>query len=139
MYDYFQHGSLRFSLQYRKPMPSQRNQNSNDKYNRIWRTVLSIPFGRVASYGQVADYAGLPGRARMTGKALSHAPIELGVPWYRVLKSNGKIAFASGSENGERQRSLLQQEGIVVINYRVNMNVFAWRPDLAELLMRLEY
>ncbi len=120
-------------------MSKQRIKNINNKYNRIWRTVLSIPFGRVASYGQIADYAGLPGRARMTGKALGQAPIELGVPWYRVIKSSGKIAFPSGSENGERQKALLQKEGIVVINYRVNMKAFGWRPDLAELLMRLEY
>ncbi|MCP4992821.1 MAG: MGMT family protein [Gammaproteobacteria bacterium] len=118
-------------------MPLQRIQTISDKYNRIWRTVLSIPFGRVASYGQIADYAGLPGRARMTGKALGYAPIE--IPWHRVIKSNGKIAFPPGSENGERQKALLQQEGIVVINYRVNIKAFGWRPDLAELLMRLEY
>ena len=44
------------------------------KYQRIWQTVLQIPAGKVASYGQIADLAGLPGRARLVGKALGKAP-----------------------------------------------------------------
>ena len=49
-------------------------------HERIWRTVLVVPEGRVASYGQIADLAGLPGRARMVGKVLGLAPDELNVP-----------------------------------------------------------
>ena len=42
----------------------------DSKYQRIWQTVLQIPVGKVASYGQIADLAGLPGRARLVGKPL---------------------------------------------------------------------
>jgi len=101
--------------------------------------VLVIPKGKVASYGQVADLAGLPGRARLVGKALGLAPKELKLPWYRVLRSSGQLAFEKGSKNAEKQKGLLQQEEVVVLNNRVQLKQFGWQPDLAEMLMGLEY
>lgn len=110
-----------------------------ETYIRIWQTVRVIPPGRVASYGQIADLAGLPRRARLVGKALREAPQDSGVPWHRVLRADGRIAFPAGSELARRQRDRLQQEDIVVLNGRVNLKHFAWRPDLSDLLMRLQY
>lgn len=112
---------------------------SNEQYHKIWRTVLAIPAGKVASYGQIADLAGLPGRARLVGKSLGYTPDALEVPWYRVLRSNGQIAFPRGSEGASRQTGLLQEEGVVVLNNRVRLREFQWQPDLAELLFKLEY
>jgi methylated-DNA-protein-cysteine methyltransferase-like protein len=110
-----------------------------NNYQRIWRTVQAIPEGRVASYGQIADLAGLPRRARLVGRALGEVPDELSVPWYRVLRSDGRIAFPAGSIQAERQKQRLQEEDVVVLNNRVRLGDFGWRPDLAELLMRLEF
>lgn len=110
-----------------------------NNYQRIWRTVEAIPEGRVASYGQVADLAGLPGRARLVGRALGEVPDDMTVPWYRVLRSDGRIAFPAGSPQAERQKQHLQEEDVVVLNNRVKLKEFGWRPDLAELLMRLEF
>lgn len=110
-----------------------------NNYQRIWRTVSAIPEGRVASYGQIADLAGLPGRARLVGRALGEVPDDLVVPWYRVLRSDGRIAFPAGSPQAERQKQRLQEEEVVVLNNRVRLNDFGWQPDLAELLMRLEF
>ncbi len=98
-----------------------------------------IPSGCVASYGQVADLAGLPGRARLVGKALGKTPTHLNLPWFRVIKSNGQLAFPAGSEMALCQQGLLQQEGVVVLNNRVPMADFRWQPDLSELLHRLRY
>lgn len=115
----------------------------NAKHIKIWQTVQAIPFGYVASYGQIADLAGLPGRARLVGKALASAPKDgwrgRNVPWYRVLNSQGKISFPMGSELFERQKSLLQDEQVVIINSRVKLKEFQWSPDLAELLFVLEH
>ena len=108
-------------------------------YQKIWQTVLAVPAGKVASYGQIADLAGLPGRARLVGKALGHTPDHLQVPWYRILRSNGQIAFPPGSEQAKRQTGQLQEEGVVVLNNRVRLKEFQWQPDLAELLFKLEY
>ena len=61
----------------------------NPHYHQIWQTVQLIPQGKVACYGQIADLAGLPGRARLVGKALGKVPKggwrEQAVPWFRVI------------------------------------------------------
>ena len=111
----------------------------SDKIKRIWKTVTVIPKGKVASYGQIADLAGLPGRARLVGKALGLAPNDLHLPWYRVLRSSGQLAFEKGSKDAERQKGLLQQEEVVVMNNRVKLEQFGWQPDLAEMLIGLEF
>ncbi len=111
----------------------------SDKVKRIWKTVIVIPKGQVASYGQIADLAGLPGRARLVGKALGLAPKEMKLPWYRVLRSNGQLAFEKGSKEAEQQKGLLQREEVVVMNNRVRLKQFGWQPDLAEMLVGLEF
>lgn len=110
----------------------------NLKAQQIYKTVCKVPYGKVAGYGFIADLAGLPGRARMVGKAMQEAPAEMRVPWYRILRGNGSIAFAKGSSMANRQIGLLQEEGVVILNHRVDMKKFGWHPDLGEL-MRLEY
>ncbi|SEA96434.1 MGMT family protein [Alkalimonas amylolytica] len=111
---------------------------TNPYYARIWHTVLQIPAGKVASYGQIADLAGLPGRARLVGKALGYAPKELAVPWHRVLRSDRSLAFPTGSDSAKCQRQLLQDEGVLLKNNRVRKDDL-WQPDLAELLFKLKY
>lgn len=108
------------------------------KSQQIWDTVCRVPFGKVASYGLIADLAGLPGRARMVGSVLQQAPTALRLPWYRILRSNGQLAFAAGSASALRQKGLLQEEGVVVFNNRVNMKRFAWQPDLSDM-MQMQY
>ena len=114
----------------------------NSKHIKIWQAVQAIPLGKVACYGQIADLAGLPGRARLVGKALSVVPKDgwrgKKVPWYRVVNSQGKISFAPGSEHFDQQRNLLQDEQVVVIGARIKLTAFQWQPDLAELLFVLE-
>tara|TARA_R110002094_G_scaffold95880_1_gene96684 strand:- start:6117 stop:6500 length:384 start_codon:yes stop_codon:yes gene_type:complete len=114
----------------------------NDKHIKIWQAVQAIPLGKIAYYGQIADLAGLPGRARLVGKALGSVPKNgwrgQAVPWYRVVNSQGKISFLLGTENFQRQRDLLQDEQVVVIGGKIKLKDFQWQPDLAELLFVLE-
>ncbi|GHE84978.1 MGMT family protein [Thalassotalea profundi] len=115
----------------------------NTNYHQIWQTVQLIPKGKVASYGQIADLAGLPNRARLVGKALGFVPDNgwnnKAVPWYRVINSQGKISLPIGSDAFERQKSLLQDEQVVVIGARIKLAEFQWQPDLAELLFQLKF
>jgi methylated-DNA-protein-cysteine methyltransferase-like protein len=115
----------------------------NPNYQRIWQTVQAIPFGRVACYGQIADLAGLPGKARLVGKALGKIPDNgwsgSKVPWYRVINSQGKISFPVENENFNVQREYLQDEQVVVIGSRIKLADFQWQPDLAELLFKLNF
>jgi len=119
------------------------SEHLNPKHVAIWRVTQLIPLGKVATYGQVADLAGLPGRARMVGKALGLVP-ESGwqgnnVPWYRVINSQGRISLPVGSDAFERQRQSLMEEGVIVNNGRIALKTFLWQPALSELLFDLDY
>lgn len=119
------------------------NKVINPHYQQIWQTVQLIPAGTVACYGQIADLAGLPGRARLVGKALGKVP-DTGwkgkpVPWFRVINSQGKISFEQGSDNFEKQKQHLQTEQVVVIGARIKLKDFQWHPDLSEILFLLEF
>lgn len=88
--------------------------------DRIRAVVRAIPRGQVAGYGEVARRAGLPGRARLAARVLSmNTDPEL--PWHRVLRSDGRIAFPTGSEGFREQSSRLRAEGVAVRNGRVHM------------------
>lgn len=110
---------------------------------KIWLTVQLIPKGQVASYGQIADLAGLPGRARLVGKSLGKVPDNgwqgQSVPWFRVINSQGKISFPPGSDSFQKQKQHLQDEQIVVIGSRIKLKEFQWQPDLSELLFSLKF
>jgi methylated-DNA-protein-cysteine methyltransferase-like protein len=95
----------------------------------ILRTIAAIPRGRVASYGEIASRAGLARRARLVGRVLGAYP-QRKLPWQRVLRSDGRIAFAPGSKGFRLQRTLLIEEGVVVHNGRVDLKRFGWQRDV---------
>lgn len=113
------------------------------QFYKIWQVVQLIPEGKVASYGQVADLAGLPGRARLAGKSLGYVPKDgyrgQPVPWHRVVRSSGQIAFAPGSETFELQRALLMDEGVMLRGRTVPLKTYQWQPDLMDMLFQLEH
>jgi methylated-DNA-protein-cysteine methyltransferase-like protein len=83
----------------------------------IWDVVAQIPRGKVTTYGDVAQAAGLPGRARQVGYALRHSPDDL--PWFRVMGAGGKIVFAPDSRHYIEQTRRLASEGVKVERGRV--------------------
>jgi methylated-DNA-protein-cysteine methyltransferase-like protein len=78
----------------------------------VYRVVRRIPAGRVATYGEVAEAAGRPGAARAVGGVLRSLPEGLGVPWWRVLGSGGRITIPRHRHHDRLQRSLLAGEGV---------------------------
>ena len=108
-------------------------------YQRIWHVVKLIPTGKVASYGQVADLAGLPGRARLVSRALAKAPKALQLPWYRVLNSQGFISIPSDNPAHAEQYTHLQAEGIQFNGRRVRLACYGWKPTLDEIVFYLSY
>ena len=102
---------------------------SADSYARIYAAIRRIPRGRVASYGQIALLAGLPGRARQVGYALHALPPRSGVPWQRVLNSKGEISLPRDEGSGGLQRALLEKEGVRFDAWgRVDLDSYGWRP-----------
>lgn len=97
--------------------------------HEILDVVRSIPRGRVANYAQIAARAGLPGRARLVAWALRQAGEDVPVPWHRVLRADGRIAFPAGSDAYALQLRLLKREGVTAVAGRVGRTFFAWRVD----------
>ena len=98
-------------------------------YHKIYRVVSRIPKGRVATYGQVAALAGLPGRARLVGHALRVAADDR-LPWHRVVNAKGEVSTrADGMGSESYQLELLRREGIPLNpRGRIDLDTHAWDP-----------
>jgi methylated-DNA-protein-cysteine methyltransferase-like protein len=94
--------------------------DENPALQEIWHVVGAIPRGRVSTYGAVARAAGLPGRARLAGRALRLAPKHMHLPWHRVVGAGGRIVFPASSLEHREQTRRLKAEKVVVNNGRVN-------------------
>jgi methylated-DNA-protein-cysteine methyltransferase related protein len=102
-------------------------------YEKIYAVVKKIPAGKVATYGQVADLAGLSGKARLVGYALYKVQIDEDIPWQRVVNAKGEVSYAV-SRNGADylQRNLLEQEGIKFDDRgKIDLKINRWPEFLA--------
>lgn len=105
---------------------------SRATWQRFYAVVRRIPRGRVATYGQVAELAGLPGHARQVGYALFALPDGSGVPWQRVVNALGGISRRSHPGAERVQRRLLEGEGVRFgRDGRVDLARRLWRPRRA--------
>jgi methylated-DNA-protein-cysteine methyltransferase-like protein len=94
------------------------NEPADDAHRRILAAIHAIPAGEVAGYGEVARRAGLPGRARLVARLLGQNE-DPHLPWHRVLRSDGRIAFPEGSRGFREQSQRLRAEGVRVEAGRV--------------------
>ena len=101
-----------------------------DTHRRIYSVVSRIPRGRVATYGQVARLAGMPGQARLVGYALAVLPDRSPLPWHRVVNAKGEISPRSDGGHMEVvQRLLLQRERVRFgPQDRIPLGLYRWRP-----------
>ena len=95
---------------------------------RAKRAIAAIPFGRVATYGQIAACAGNHRAARQVAWLLHAASEKEALPWHRVIGGRGSISLPRGG-GFEEQRALLQGEGVSVDE--------AGRIELAQYLCTL--
>jgi methylated-DNA-protein-cysteine methyltransferase-like protein len=101
-------------------------------YERIYAIVRQIPRGQVATYGQVAELAGLVGKPRLVGYALYRVDtITSDVPWQRVINAKGEVSQSSLRNGSDYlQRAILEDEGIAFDpKGRINLNQYKWRPS----------
>jgi methylated-DNA-protein-cysteine methyltransferase-like protein len=108
---------------------------SESKQERIHAVIRALPVGSVSSYGAVAAKAGFPGRARLVARVLSVSE-DASLPWHRVLRASGQIAFPKDSPMFIEQSQRLRAEGIRVEAGRVKMpkrgldlDALLWAPD----------
>jgi methylated-DNA-protein-cysteine methyltransferase-like protein len=116
----------------RKPAPEEDELTAHVRglYKEIYKVVRRIPRGKVATYGQVAEMAGLPGGARVAGAAMRASK---GLPWQRVLGKRGKnragVAILD-PVGAAVQRGLLEKEGVVVTDRGlIDLRRFGWIPQ----------
>ena len=103
--------------------------DTNELHRQILEVIALIPYGKVATYGQIAKLAGLPKHARLVGYVLKHLDKSSEIPWYRVINSQGKISVTRINQQGENvQQSLLEQEGIYLLNGKISLKKFVWQP-----------
>ena len=114
------HSDPKIALEDRLPLTS---------HQRIYATVRRIPRGKVATYGQIADIAGLPRQPRLVGYALHALTSSTSVPWHRVVNARGMVSIRSDGAASLCQRLLLEQEGVMFdARGRVSLERFGWRP-----------
>lgn len=103
---------------------------SKNIFAQIYSIVAQIPYGQVATYGQIAKLAGNKNLSRVVGYALHANPDPDTIPCYRVVNRFGQVssAFAFGGEN--QQIRLLENEGIFVKNGRVDLLKYGWKKDV---------
>ncbi|MCR5322779.1 MAG: methylated-DNA--[protein]-cysteine S-methyltransferase [Lachnospiraceae bacterium] len=101
---------------------------SDSPLRRIYEAVKKIPYGRVATYSQVAEIAGDRKMARAVGNALHNNPDPGSIPCFRVVNAKGELAgeFAFGGPGA--QAKLLEAEGIIVSDGKVDLDKFQWKP-----------
>ena len=92
-------------------------------FDKIYEVVKAIPYGQVATYGQVAALAGNKRWARVVGYALH-------IPCYRVVNKEGRVSDAFAFGGGNRQLELLQAEGVEFVGDCVDMARYQWERQV---------
>ena len=106
---------------------------NTDFYERVYEVVRQVPYGRVTSYGAIANYLGAPRSARMVGYAmnLSH---DKNVPAHRVVNRNGLLTGKFHFAGINLMQQLLESEGVKVVDDAVNdFDRLFWDPAQALL------
>lgn len=88
---------------------------------KVYDFLLTIPKGKVATYGQIAEYFGNKKLARVIGNILHNNPDEDKYPCYKVVNSKGDLSKQFAFGGIEKQKEKLEKDGITVINYKVNL------------------
>lgn len=95
-------------------------------FEKIYEVVKRIPSGKVATYGQIAAYAGNPHWSQVVGYALHSNPDPDSIPCFRVVNRFGELssAFAFGGIN--MQQKLLEDDGVEVNEGKVDLSLYQW-------------
>jgi methylated-DNA-protein-cysteine methyltransferase-like protein len=100
----------------------------------VWQVVDGIPRGHVLTYGEVARLAGMSRAARRVSQAMRRAPKGMNLPWHRVVNAQGRISFPPDSHGFQRQKDLLEGEGVVFLDGKIDLERFGYQGALDQLL-----
>ncbi|PAU56634.1 DNA base-flipping protein YbaZ [Pseudomonas sp. PIC25] len=108
--------------------PASPPESAEARREALYLTLSQVPSGKVVSYGQLAELAGLGRAARWVGRTLSQLPEGTSLPWHRVLGAGGRLSLPAGTASGHEQRARLRAEGVTIHNDRVDIRRHGWRP-----------
>ena len=94
---------------------------------KIYSLLKTIPKGHVVTYGQIAEYLGNIKLARYVGNVLHVNPDPIGCPCYKVVNSRGRLAESFGDGGIDVQRKRLEEDGIEVVDNRVDLSKYQYR------------
>ena len=99
---------------------------------RVYEAVAHIPFGHVATYGQIAELIGAYGCARQIGWSLKRLRLPSTIPWHRVINAKGVVSMSIGREGTDWvQIDLLKREGIFMDqDFKIQLRKYLWKPGL---------
>ena len=103
------------------------NKNLRELEEETYQYLTLIPKGKVVTYGQIAEYLGNKGLARVVGNILHNNPSEELFPCYKVVNSQGKLASNFVFGGCEEQRKRLERDGIKVRNNKVDLKIYQWK------------
>ncbi len=93
----------------------------NNNKIAIYTALKSVPAGKLVTYGQLADMAGLPRAARLVGTVMCQLPEGTDLPWHRVVNAQGKISMPEGSAGYREQVRRLTAEGVEVKQGKIRL------------------
>ena len=120
--------------QQNKPGPFSTASDFDTWVKSVWQVVQGIPRGHVLTYGEVARLAGMSRAARRVSLALRRAPRGMTLPWHRVVNAQGKISFPADSSGYRQQKSRLQEEGVVFLKGKIDLDQYGYRGAVDHLL-----
>jgi methylated-DNA-protein-cysteine methyltransferase related protein len=104
-------------------------QNDISFFEKVYEVVRLVPYGRVTSYGAIAEYLGTKGSARMVGWAMNKSHV-MDVPAHRVVNRNGMLTGKHHFGGNDVMKQLLESEGIQVKeNKIINFPHYFWDPQ----------
>lgn len=92
------------------------------------KVIVSVPKGKVLTYGQVARLAGSPRAARQVGWLLNSMSDKYRLPWHRIINSKGEISLRD-PEGAFMQKMLLESENIDIVDYKIDLKKYLWHIE----------
>ncbi|MHA2223620.1 MAG: MGMT family protein [Candidatus Hodarchaeales archaeon] len=100
---------------------------SDTFFQRVINIIKDVPVGKVATYGQIATYAGNPRASRQVAWILHSSSRKANLPWHRIINSKGRISLPR-NRGYELQKELLENEGVVFgKNDTIDFKIFLWQ------------
>jgi|TARA_B110000305_G_C19464367_1_gene656842 methylated-DNA-protein-cysteine methyltransferase-like protein len=108
-----------------------KNISKSDFFSKVYNVVSKVPFGKVTTYGAIANYLGSKKSARVVGWAMNASHSKENIPAHRVVNRIGLLSGKNHFFGNNLMRQLLENEGIEVKNDQVvNFKIIFWDPSL---------